>query len=274
MALRVRDYRVQLLNDYFSRSPSTDNTLDNVLCGQLLHTAVQYASRCLTKSSGLPLCAEVVTLPVTDLTSGKACAHSDAMYSVIDWDTVHEIPVKIRNIENHVAFSDEKPYWLAGLSGGLELSLCEWMIRRGARHIVITSRDPKVAPSWVATMNTLGAKVAVLPCNLTSNTQTTLIYDKICSTMPPLGGVAQGAMVLQDIGFRDMSADAMEKVLRTKVTGSINLDRLVKGLDLEFFVFFSSATAIIGNAGQSNYSAANLFMTSLAEQRRQRGETA
>ncbi|KAF1963939.1 polyketide synthase, partial [Bimuria novae-zelandiae CBS 107.79] len=193
------------------------------------------------------------------------------MHSVVNWDTVHEIPVKIRNIEDHVAFSGEKAYWLAGLSGGLGLSLCEWMIRRGARHIVITSRDPKVAPSWVESMNALGAEVAVLPCDLTSNAQTNLIYDKICSTMLPLGGVAQGAMVLQDIGFRDMSSDAMQKVLRPKVVGSINLERLVKGLDLDFFVFFSSATAIIGNAGQSNYSAANMFMTSLAEQRRQRG---
>jgi len=92
--------------------------------------------------------------------------------------------------------------------------------------------------------------------------------------MPPLGGVAQGAMVLQDVGFRDMSSDAMEKVLRPRVGGSINLDRLVKGLDLDFFVVFSSATAINGNAGQSNYSAANMFRASLAEQRRRRGEAA
>ncbi|KAL7772833.1 hypothetical protein CFE70_002796 [Pyrenophora teres f. teres 0-1] len=274
MTLRARVYTVQTLNEYFSPSASDHGTLNHIPCGQLLHEAVQYASHYLTTSSALCLHHQVVTLPVADIASGKTGVGSDAMHSVVDWNTAHEIPVKIRNIQDHVFFSGKKTYWLAGLSGGLGLSLCEWMIRRGARHIVITSRDPKIARSWVESMNTLGAEVAVLPCDLTSNSQIDLIYDKICSTMPPLGGVAQGAMVLQDVGFRHMSSDSMEKVLRPKVLGSINLDRLVKGLDLDFFVFFSSATAIIGNAGQSNYSAANMFMTSLAEQRRQRGDAA
>ncbi|KAE8827125.1 hypothetical protein HRS9139_08297 [Pyrenophora teres f. teres] len=274
MTLRARLYTVQTLNEYFSPSASDHGTLNHIPCGQLLHEAVQYASHHLTTSPALCLHHQVVTLPVADIASGKTGVGSDAMHSVVDWNTAHEIPVKIRNIQDHVFFSGKKTYWLAGLSGGLGLSLCEWMIRRGARHIVITSRDPKIARSWVESMSTLGAEVAVLPCDLTRNSQTDLIYDKICSTMPPLGGVAQGAMVLQDVGFRHMSSDSMEKVLRPKVLGSINLDRLVKGLDLDFFVFFSSATAIIGNAGQSNYSAANMFMTSLAEQRRQRGDAA
>ncbi|KAH9875654.1 hypothetical protein IAQ61_003118 [Plenodomus lingam] len=68
-----------------------------------------------------------------------------------------------------------------------------------------------------------------------------------------------------------MTYDTMQKVLRPKVQGSINLDALLGDTALDFFVFFSSATAIIGNVGQSNYSAANMFMTSLARQRRQRG---
>ncbi|KAH7562977.1 hypothetical protein BM1_00024 [Bipolaris maydis] len=274
MALRARCYKAQSLYDYFSQSTSGPETLDNRTCRQLLHAAVEYASCNVTRSLGLFLSEEVVTLSATSLVSGKVSANGDPMQSVVSWEDIRQVPVKVRKIEDHVAFSHEKTYWLAGLSGGLGLSLCEWMIRRGAKHVVITSRDPKVTLSWVKSMEALGAEVVVLPCDLTSGAQTNLIYDKIRSTMPPLGGLAQGAMVLQDTGFRDMSSDAMEKVLRPKVVGSINLDRLVKGLDLEFFVFFSSATAIIGNAGQSNYSAANLFMTSLAEQRRQRGEAA
>ncbi|KAF2210005.1 hypothetical protein CERZMDRAFT_100056 [Cercospora zeae-maydis SCOH1-5] len=66
----------------------------------------------------------------------------------------------------------------------------------------------------------------------------------------------------------------MEQVLRPKVVGSINLDELVEDIALDFFVFFSSATAIIGSAGQCNYSAANLSMINLAHQRRQRGQAA
>lgn len=78
-------------------------------------------------------------------------------------------------------------------------------------------------------------------------------------------------VVLQDMSFSDMSLDAFNQVVMPKVEGSIHLHELLQSLDLEFFVFFSSLSAVTGNVGQANYSAANLFMSSLAEQRRQAG---
>jgi hybrid polyketide synthase/nonribosomal peptide synthetase ACE1 len=78
-------------------------------------------------------------------------------------------------------------------------------------------------------------------------------------------------MVLEDTLTRDMSLESMLKVLRPKVIGSIHLDELFSNDTLDFFVFMSSMASIIGNIGQSNYSAANEFMTSLTAQRRKRG---
>ena len=78
-------------------------------------------------------------------------------------------------------------------------------------------------------------------------------------------------MVLEDTPFRDMTKEILLKVTEPKVEGSINLHELFLENTLDFFVFFSSVTAVLGNAGQSNYSAANEFMASLAEQRRQQG---
>lgn len=77
-------------------------------------------------------------------------------------------------------------------------------------------------------------------------------------------------MVLQDSLTCDMSLDGMLKVLRPKVVGSINLDELFSEDNLDFFVFLSSMASVTGNIGQSNYSAANEFMTALAAQRRKR----
>lgn len=89
--------------------------------------------------------------------------------------------------------------------------------------------------------------------------------------MPPLGGVAQGAMVLADSSFRNMTLEGWQTVYRPKVQGTINIDTLLHDVDLDFFVCFSSVSAVSGNPGQSNYSAANLFMASIVEQRRRRG---
>ncbi|KXJ94940.1 polyketide synthetase [Microdochium bolleyi] len=101
------------------------------------------------------------------------------------------------------------------------------------------------------------------------------VVDTIRADLPPLSGVAQGAMVLRDTLIRDMDIDTMHSVLRPKVLGSINLQQVLspgnQPDNLDFFIFFSSMTQVVGNIGQSNYTAANAFMASLAQQRRKAG---
>lgn len=89
--------------------------------------------------------------------------------------------------------------------------------------------------------------------------------------MPPIAGVANGAMSMDDIPFDKMSLQSMNKVLRPKVDGSKILDEIFYDTPLDFFIMFSSMTACIGNPGQSHYAAANMFMTALAFQRQKRG---
>jgi hypothetical protein len=68
-----------------------------------------------------------------------------------------------------------------------------------------------------------------------------------------------------------MTVDNFLRGTNPKVEGSVHLNDLFQENTLDFFVFFSSIVSVIGRPGQSNYSAANAFMTSLAEQRRRRG---
>lgn len=89
--------------------------------------------------------------------------------------------------------------------------------------------------------------------------------------MPPIGGVAQGAMVLEDTMFFDLDLRRFENVLRPKVQGTILLDELFGEDVLDFMILFSSMASITGNAGQVAYNAANMFMAGLAAQRRGRG---
>lgn len=190
---------------------------------------------------------------------------------LVEWKTDEELPVRVKPAPTLVRFAADKTYWLVGLTGGLGLSICRWMIDRGAEYIVMTSRNPKIEPSWLDEVEALGATVQVFANDITDRNAVLDAYQTICTTMPPIAGVAQGAMVLQDMMFADMDLDAVERVMKPKVNGSIYLDEIFLDSPLDFFIFFSSVAAISGNKGQSIYGAANTFMHALTAQRRQRG---
>jgi hybrid polyketide synthase/nonribosomal peptide synthetase ACE1 len=73
--------------------------------------------------------------------------------------------------------------------------------------------------------------------------------------------------------IKDLSINDMHQVLEPKVAGSIHLDELFSEdhPSLDFLVFFSSAISVTGNIGQANYAAANMFMASIAANRKRRG---
>ncbi|KAI2612374.1 PKS-NRPS hybrid [Hypoxylon fragiforme] len=181
------------------------------------------------------------------------------------------VPVQVEPINSKVKFSNDKTYWLVGLSGGLGLSLCEWMVKQGARYIVITSRNPKVDKRWMDKMKGLGVKVEVIANNICDRESVRSVYCRICQEMPPIAGVAQGAMVLHDTAFSELDLERINKVTQPKVNGSTYLEEIFHNIPLEFFVFFSSMACVTGNPGQSAYAAANMFMSGLATQRRRRG---
>lgn len=96
-------------------------------------------------------------------------------------------------------------------------------------------------------------------------------HKEISATMPSIAGVVNGAMILQDDLFENMTYEQFQKVIKPKVQGTILLDELFHDTPLDFFIVTSSITAGIGQYGQSNYSAANMFMTALMYQRKRRG---
>lgn len=97
------------------------------------------------------------------------------------------------------------------------------------------------------------------------------LITEIRNTMPPVGGVANGAMVLMDSMFADTSLDQALRILAPKVRGSEYLDSIFGSERLDFFILFSSVACLSGNQAQGIYSAANMFMTALAANRRKRG---
>ena len=88
---------------------------------------------------------------------------------------------------------------------------------------------------------------------------------------PTISGIFHGAGVLDSVLVRAQTEKRLKRVLTPKVVGTVNLHRVSKGLNLDYFVMTSSIASLIGSPGQSNYGAANAFMDSLANWRRSQG---
>nr|OQO31268.1 hypothetical protein B0A51_01022 [Rachicladosporium sp. CCFEE 5018] len=191
----------------------------------------------------------------------------------IDWTKDATVTLRAEPIDTGALFSTDKTYLLVGLAGDMGRSLCRWMIQHGARCIVLTSRNPSIDPRWLDNMRELGGEVMVQSMDVTKKESVKSGLTAISERMPAVGGIAFGPLVLQDSLFENMELNMMELVLAPKIQGAKNLHEIFSDPKdpLEFFVMFSSLVMVGGNPGQSNYSAANAYLSSLTAQRRARG---
>ncbi|KAF2773327.1 putative hybrid PKS-NRPS enzyme [Teratosphaeria nubilosa] len=192
--------------------------------------------------------------------------------NVVDWSQMDQpVIVDVEPINGAGLFSPKKTYVMIGLNSDLGRSICKWMVEHGARHIVIASRSANVGNAWLSEMECLGASIKTFRMDVSNRNSVQALYDDIKASLPAIGGVCNGALVLQDQLFLDMKADALNEVFAPKVDGTVFLNEIFTDSSIDFFISFSSTSSIMGNAGQSNYNAASLFQAALADQRRAKG---
>lgn len=193
--------------------------------------------------------------------------------AIIDWKSSRDLELPVAPVVQMKSLRSDRTYVLFGLTRDLGQSICRLLIEHGARHIIVASRNPDKNPAWVAELNQEGAHICVQRCDVT------ILSDVIALAkttgddhdMPTVGGVVNGAMVLDDRVFAQMDISTWHRVMHPKTIGSRNLDRVFASPDLDFFIMTSSFAAIGGHAGQSNYAAANMYMNGVAASRRRRG---
>ena len=165
-------------------------------------------------------------------------------------------------------------YVIIGGLGGFGLALARRLSLRGAKHIVLVGRrglSGQDAEQAVADLRARGTTIQVERLDAADGPSLASLFAQLSKKAPPVRGVFHTAMVLDDALILNLTPARIESVLRAKITVAGLLDTLTRGLDLDWFVLFSSATTIVGNPGQANYVAANAFLEGLAQQRRAAG---
>ncbi|MGE3267190.1 MAG: SDR family NAD(P)-dependent oxidoreductase [Chloroflexota bacterium] len=164
-------------------------------------------------------------------------------------------------------------YLITGGLGGLGLIVADWLVDQGARNLVLVGRRAAAAAAE-AVVNRLeerGARVLVARADVSQADAVARLFAEIDGSMPPLRGIIHAAGILDDGVLLRQDWARFSRVLAPKLEGAWNLHIATIDRPLDFFVLFSSISALFGSPGQGSYAAANSFLDALAHHRRALG---
>ncbi|MER5433953.1 type I polyketide synthase [Streptomyces sp. NPDC002588] len=161
-------------------------------------------------------------------------------------------------------------YVITGGLTGLGLATASRLAEQGAGRIVLNGRRPP-GPEAQAVMGELqarGTSVTVVQGDIAEPEVAPSLVRAALAEGHTLRGVAHCAGVLHDRMITDLEPADIDVVLRPKTVGARHLETAVAGHDLDWWVIYSSAAALLGSPGQSAYAAANAWLDALAHRRR------
>jgi acyl transferase domain-containing protein/acyl-CoA synthetase (AMP-forming)/AMP-acid ligase II/NADPH:quinone reductase-like Zn-dependent oxidoreductase/NADP-dependent 3-hydroxy acid dehydrogenase YdfG/acyl carrier protein len=166
-------------------------------------------------------------------------------------------------------------YVVTGGFGALGLAVARRLAERGAGAIALVGRReaPKEVEEAATEIEAGGTRVLLEVADATSEDDLARVFSRLSAEAPEVRGVVHAAGSLDDAFVVNLTSEQTRQVVAPKALGAWALHRLTEDLPLDFFVLFSSATAVLGSPGQAHYAAGNAFMNALAEQRRHASQT-
>jgi acyl transferase domain-containing protein/surfactin synthase thioesterase subunit len=204
---------------------------------------------------------------------------NDAEHEIAFRRTYQYVPRLGVHVDSDKTLSDTKEFSSTGtylVTGfrGLGFVFIEWMIRQGARNFALVSRSGDAPDELVERMKILetqGCNFRIFRADAGIYNEIKDVMDAIDLTMPELKGVVHAAGLIEARTLTELNQTEFLRILNPKVKGAWNLHLLTQHRPLDCFVMFSSASTLIGLSGQGSYVAANAFLDTLANTRKQMG---
>ncbi|XP_076761887.1 fatty acid synthase-like [Xylocopa sonorina] len=169
-----------------------------------------------------------------------------------------------------------KTYVLVGGLGGLGLELVDWLILRGARNLVIASRNGIKTgyQKWRTEIwKSYGVKVLIISnVDMSKRTDCEFVL-KSAEKQAPVDGIFNLAAILKDCLMENQTVETFEESMKPKARITKQLDELSRKIcpNLRHFIVFSSLSCGRGTAGQGNYGLGNAVMERICERRVEKG---
>ena len=166
----------------------------------------------------------------------------------------------------------EGTYLITGGLGTLGLKVADFLVKEGARHLLLIGRRKPASMEIIKPLEEQGAQIYIAQADVTKEADMRRVLAAEAG-WPSLRGIVHTAAVFGS-GYQlleEMRGEDLRRVLAPKVIGTALLHQLTSNMELDFFVCFSSMVSIWGSKGQGNYVAANQFLDMFAHYARGMG---
>ncbi|MES2824531.1 MAG: SDR family NAD(P)-dependent oxidoreductase [Pseudomonadota bacterium] len=164
------------------------------------------------------------------------------------------------------SWQDNKTILITGGLGGLGMLFAQDIAEtsKGCTLILVGRSELNAEKKeFVARLENLGAKIICAQCDITQQSE----VNALLAEYPQITGIIHGSGIINDNLIIKKSLAEIDRVLAPKVSGLEYLDQASAGLKLDYFIALSSIAGTLGNAGQTDYSAANGYMDSYIHNR-------
>ncbi len=154
---------------------------------------------------------------------------------------------------------------VTGGGGAISRILIPEILRKapGSTIILAGRREGESLADWLRVLS--GAqRVRYMQCDVARPAAVRELIASIERDFGTLNGIVHCAGLLRDNYIWNKADGDLAAVAAPKIHGACNLDRATRHLPLDYFVLFSSLVSETGNAGQTDYAAANAFLDTYA----------
>ena len=176
-------------------------------------------------------------------------------------------------------------YLITGGTGGIGLTVARFLAESVQARLVLTARsalpdrsrwddllaDAATAPALkerlrnILALESADSEVMVVAADVADESAMTAVVAATRERFGTIHGVLHAAGTLTAAAMRDKSPDDIAATLRPKVEGTLVLDKVLAGSDLDFLMLFSSISTAVGTWGMCDYMAANAFLDLFAK---------
>lgn len=171
-------------------------------------------------------------------------------------------------------FAADATYMVTGGFGGFGLEVAAWLVRQGARHLVLIGRrgaSTTEVREAIERLRAQGAKVVEVSADISSESEVVRVLKRIRAELPRLDGVFHAAAVLDDAPIAQLEPQQIDRAMGAKAQGAWHLHRHTAEDALRYFVLFSSIASMVGGPGQASYAMSCSYLDALSRYRRARG---